>query len=360
MRISRGLAIFFALILLMAVTTGCVFGAKETGAGHIDPPLIDYLEGDTGTEIVFDFNMDDEDVVADVEESRTVERKLYLFDHQGYVVPVTVELPVTQSAARQAIEHLIADGPVTPLLPDGMRAVLPSGTEFTIDITGDGTAVVDFSKEFAEYQAQDEKGILEAITWTLTEFETVKDVAIWINGYPQDVMPVNGTPISNALSRKDGINVELGAHTTVGNSTPVTLYFMAQSPSASFDYYVPITRLVPRTNDLMAATIHEMFAGPSYGSGLYAGLNSEIDILHIEVANRVLSLDVGEQILKMTTEELMVSDEDLTALVLAVTETGLVDTVNITINGETEYFTFNGHHLAQPVTRPGKINLAGF
>ena len=68
----------------------------------------------------------------------------------------------------------------------GTRAVLPAGTEVEVNITESGTAIVDFSNEFATYAPEDEQGILEAITWTLTQFDTINDVVIWINGHPQD------------------------------------------------------------------------------------------------------------------------------------------------------------------------------
>ena len=168
-----------------------------------------------------------------------VERELYVFDHQGYVIPITIPLPYTESVARQALEYLVVDGPVTPYLPDGTRAVLPAGTEVDVNITGDGTAIVDFSKEFATYAPEDEKGILEALTWTLTQFESINDIVIWINGYPQDYMPVNQTPISKQLSRKDGINVEVARGTYVGNSSAVTLYFLGTSPSGSIYLLCP-------------------------------------------------------------------------------------------------------------------------
>ena len=45
------------------------------------------------------------------------------------VVPQTFELPKTESAAKQALEYIVKDGPVSEILPNGFQAVLPAGTE---------------------------------------------------------------------------------------------------------------------------------------------------------------------------------------------------------------------------------------
>ena len=69
-------------------------------------------------------------------------------------------------------------------------------------------ATVDFSKEFKDYQAEDEMKILQSITWTLTQFDSIEKVKLQMNGHPLEEMPVNGTPISGELSRNDGINLD--------------------------------------------------------------------------------------------------------------------------------------------------------
>lgn len=281
-----------ALILIAFTATGCVFGPSQSVDEQIDPPQEDYTEGEEDTEIVFEFDdsntQGDSSATNEVEaDSEMVDRKVYLIDHNGYVVPVTIKVPYTKGVAKQALEYMVKGGPVTPLLPSGMSAVLPAGTQLTVDVNEDGTAVVDFSPEFKEYEAKNEKKILEAITWTLTQFESIKDVSIKINGYPQEVMPVNGTPIGETVSRKDGINIEIAEGTKVGNSTALTLYFKAQDPGATYDYFVPITRLIPRTDNKALATIEQMIAGPQKGSGLYTDLIPTTKVLAANVEDEI-------------------------------------------------------------------------
>lgn len=346
------------------LATGCVFGPKEDSGSEdigIDPPQINYTTGEN-PDIVLDILETDEtvDQIREEESVKEVDREIYVFDHQGYVIPITVRVPYTESVAKQALEYLVADGPITPKLPDGMRAVLPAGTEVDVNVTENRTAIVDFSKEFETYQAQDEKGILEALTWTLTQFNTIDNIVIWINGYPQDTMPVNNTPISKTLSRKDGINIEIAQGTYVGNSSAVTLYFKAQSPSGTLNYFVPVTRIVPKSNDLVLSTVQELIAGPSYGSGLYTDLVKSTQLIKSTVAGNKVTLDFDEQFLRYANEGSKASDNALDSLVLSLTETGKIDQIQFLVNGKSDLDSFEGRVLSQPVSRPLTVNTAGF
>ncbi|MEK0397438.1 GerMN domain-containing protein, partial [Lactobacillus delbrueckii] len=83
-----------------------------------------------------------------------------------------IALPESKSIAKQALEYLVQDGPVSNLLPNGFRAVLPANTQLSVDVK-DGLATVDFSGDFKDYQAHDEQKILESVTWTLTQFDSI-------------------------------------------------------------------------------------------------------------------------------------------------------------------------------------------
>src|SRR5699024_12319256 len=63
------------------------------------------------------------------DEMETAARQLYLIDVNGMVVPQTLELPNIDSneVAKQVLEYLVKDGPVTSILPNGFQAVLPAG-----------------------------------------------------------------------------------------------------------------------------------------------------------------------------------------------------------------------------------------
>ncbi|MEH7254114.1 GerMN domain-containing protein [Neobacillus niacini] len=284
--------------------------------------------------------------------------ELYLINKDGLVVPQTLLLPDKTSVATQALEYLVANGPVTDMLPNDFRAVLPEDTKISVDIK-DGVAVVDFSKEFKNYQPEDERKILESITWTLTQFDTVEKVKLQMNGHALTEMPVKGTPISENLSRATGINIDTAGVTDITNTKPVTVYYMGGEQGAY--YYVPVTKRVKSSekNDIVAV-VNELVKGPSSKSNLASEFMPGVKLLDIpKIEDGKVTLNFNEYIYG-SFEEKIVSERLLNALVLSLTEQKGIKSVAVTVDGKAELVNDQGKKLSEPVTRPEKVNTGSF
>ena len=361
------IALAFACVVLVAVLAGCGFGFGSENTGvEIDPPQEEhYVEEGSELDEALQENSEQSDDAANEpanEESaaqKTVKRQLFLIDSNGMVVPQMIDVPVPDSkeVATQALEYLVKDGPVTEFLPNGFQAVLPAGTQVLGVNIKDGTAIADFSEEFKEYEAADELKILQAITWTLTQFDSIDRVKIRINGYDQNVMPVNGTPIGDGLSRSDGINIDPGNITDLSNSIGVTIYFLAQSGDSS--YYVPVTKRVSDVeSNKVAAIIQGLVEGPSLESGLFSDFSKEVELLDSSINDEgLLTLNFNEALLD---NQKVISDAALNSLVLSLTEQNEIKEVAIQVNGDENVLTESGESLAQPVTRDTVTKTIGF
>jgi germination protein M len=350
-----------AVLASSVLLSGCgLFGGDEQAGPEKDIPQdVSY------TDDAVDENGTDAEgagEAADGEDSAVSEntqRELYLIDSNGYVVSQTLDLPKTNEVAKQALEYLVAGGPVEGLLPNGFRAVLPAGTEVDVNLKEDGTVVADFSNEFTTYDAADEEKILQAITWTLTQFENVDKVQIQVNGHEQKVMPVNQTPIGEGVSRANGINYDEGEAVDLMRTRAVTLYFMAESNDGE-PYYVPVTtRMDLAEKDKYTAIVEALISGPSHNSGLVHELSNEIALLtEPKYENGNLTLDFNEAILGL--EGRIVSKSIVDALVLTLTEQTGVESIAITVNGEGDLMATDGTNISEPVTRPEKVNTGRF
>ncbi|WP_017756010.1 GerMN domain-containing protein [Calidifontibacillus oryziterrae] len=350
-----------AALTLTTLLTGCAIGGEQAirQMEETPPQEVTYVEEgelqhntssvDTG-----------EAAVVDKEAEQTVMRELYLLDKNGFVVPQTIALPKTVEVAKQAMEYLVDGGPITEKLPNGFRAVLPQGTMVNgVNLQKDGTIVVDFSKEFANYHADDEMKILQAISRTLTQFDTVKKVKIKINGYDQPFMPVNGTPINEGISRTHGINFENGEVVDFMNSKAVTLYFQAQNGDNT--YYVPVTRRIDKTEEnSIVATINELIKGPMLISGLFSEFNNDIRLLEEPTyENGVVTLNFNEAILS-SKQGTALSQSLLNEVVFSLTEQEGIESVAIKVNGEEKVMNELGEEIAAPVSRPKSVNTGSF
>ncbi|THE09440.1 sporulation protein [Bacillus timonensis] len=346
-------AIAATVVTSTVLLSGCgLLGGKEE-AKQMDPPQNEAVD----ETVAKGENPAEEATDQEEAATETVKRDLYLIDENGLVVPYTVDLPKQEAAAKQALEYLVAGGPLNEILPDGFRAVIPQDTEVSVNLK-DGTITADFSKEFQTYSPEDEEKILQAITWTLTQFENVNNVVISVNGYTLEEMPVNGTPIPADLSRADGINMDNSDVVDITNSRPVTLYFFVQNEEG--EYYVPVTKRIENTgDDKVSAVVNALIDGPNMGSNLISELHQDVKLLSAKMDDGKVTLDFNEAIYGAFNEK-MISNHVINSLVLSLTEQPEVKSVAITVNGSEDVVTEDGKSLTEPVTRPANVNTGSF
>ncbi|GLI06651.1 spore germination protein GerM [Paenibacillus tyrfis] len=280
---------------------------------------------------------------------------VYAKDEKGFVAPIAVQVEKTQGAARKALEYMVDGGPVQGRLPAGFTSLLPKGTEIKgINIVEDQKlAIVDFSKMFTDYNLQDERKIMEAVTWTLTGFPSVEKVQLRVEGKPLKEMPVGGTPLDEPLTRAIGINVEKPGSVEYGQSTPVTLYFLNQNQE-NYSYYVPVTRLVPRTDNVSEAVIRQLIAGPDQKKGLVAVMAPGAELLKVDKTDDLITVNFSD---KMLGPDKKAPAEALKAVVLSLTEnTNAAAKVQILVNGDAKVSATDNQSYAKPVSRPQTVN----
>nr|WP_278431204.1 GerMN domain-containing protein [Brevibacillus laterosporus] len=338
-----------AVVGLSAILiTGCgLFGpSKETSAPiqapsitGVDPNPLQITEDQTGEET--------QGVVT-----QTTKRTVYLQDTNGFVVPVSLILPKAEGPAKQVLSYMVKGGPVETLKPQGFEALLPEGTKVLGMSIKEGKATIEFSSEFKNYKATDEQKILDAITRSMTEFDTVKDIAIWVNGQALNEMPANGTPIS-LLNRQKGINTELveGAHP--GRTSAVTVYFQSQLDDKR-TYFVPVTRLIPETQDMSKAAVEELIKGPKEGSPLFSSLLRTTKILGVEQQKDTVVVNLSNDVLKYDKGK-EANPEAMESLVLSLTENTGIKKVQVQVEGK-PLAQAGSMKFDQPVSRPIQIN----
>jgi len=362
---KRAALIYGSVITGLTLLSGCVFQGEQS-LQEMDPPQEqasteqnNVENSETTSNNGQETSQDQKQVVVE-----TNERQLYLLDANGMVVPQTVLLPETETKeyAKQALEYLVKGGPITNVLPSGFGAVLPAGTEINgLNLLKDeGTLVVDVSKEFSEYRPEDELKILQAMTYTLTQFENVERVKLQINGYDTDVMPVNGTPISDGYSRANGINLHVGDVVNLSDSNSVTVYYPTQHDDKV--YYVPVTKRVKANDENVYETIVQTLVnGPGFDLNLQQVFNDGAQLVEKpEYTDGVLNLTFNENVLNNFDDQAVLSREVMDSLVLSLTEQPGVEAVSVEVENIDQVFSEQGEVLAEPVSRPQMVNTRRF
>ncbi|MCD8502045.1 MAG: GerMN domain-containing protein [Bacillaceae bacterium] len=339
------------VVALTLVVSGCSLGEEQT-MKEMDSPPITFIDLETSLEV----NPEEgaEEVENQTESTEIIMRELYLIDQNGLVASQTLPLPKVEGTARQVLEYLVQDGPISQIVPNGFQAVLPPGTEVLGVNIKDGVAIADFSEQFKDYRPEDELKILQAITWTLTQFDTVDTIKIRINGYDQELMPNNGTPIGEGFSRANGINIETDQVADISNTRGVTLYFLGQS--GANPYYVPVTRRINSSDNDLEAIVTQLLKGPSSFTNLQTDFRTGVKLLETpKYANGVVTVNFNEALLNHI-DGTAISEEVLNSLVLSLTEHQGVERVAIQVNGDGKLLMASGEFLSEPVSRPMQVN----
>ncbi|HJV44496.1 MAG TPA: GerMN domain-containing protein [Bacillota bacterium] len=352
----KAVVMMSTMLSTVIVLSGCSFFGPEKASGPkpTDPPQISQNKPAGSKEVSSNLTPTDGKEAAQQDLTKAVESTtapIYLMDPDGYVVPVTLNLPKSEGSAKQILNYMVKGGPVEELKPNGFTAILPEGTKVLGMTIKDGVATVDFSPEFKKYEVKDERKIVDAVTYALTSFKSVKEVKIWVNGHQQDTMPVGGTPITS-LSRDNGINIELAANVKMGETTPVTLYFQAQTAENN-TYYVPVTRLVSRTDNKAAAIVNELVKGPKQGTNLFSSILPTTKVLNVKVNNGVAVVDFDDKLLSFNDGK--ANPQALESLVLSLTENANVSKVQFLVNGKPNV-TSGEKDYTKPVSRPAELN----
>jgi spore germination protein GerM len=96
---------------------------------------------------------------------------------------VTRDLPVTNSPMTDVLNALL-QGPSVAEKGRGLISLIPGGTRILSAVVRGSTAYINFNENFLfnEFGIEGYAGQLRQVVWTATEFSTVKDVQILIEG----------------------------------------------------------------------------------------------------------------------------------------------------------------------------------
>lgn len=196
---------------------------------------------------------------------------LYFADAQvdTLLVPVTRIVPVrSRQVATAAVQELIKgpQGNLIPVLRPEVQ-LLPEGVTLR-----ESTITVNFDR-YPAFDWDTEGYGLTALALTLTEFPGVNQVQIQVNGRNIGLGSDQG-PIKRPVVNPDNPNSLPESFSSGTRFLP--LYFRND------EYYVRITRLVPRTPQVARATVVELLDGPErYSQRLTSPIPPETRLIDI-------------------------------------------------------------------------------
>jgi len=287
-------------------------------------------------------------------ESEQIRETVFYFpDKSGqFVVPVRFNIPWQEGIARATINCMI-DGQVPPeLLDHGLYPLLPVETEIRGLTIKDGSAFLDFNRAFLNYDPEYERQLIDGLVYTLTEFPTISEVEILVEGEKLTELP-GGSPLSKPLDRDRGVNLSVSDDVhDLSNTDKVKLYFLYSAGESVF--YVPVTRVVCPGDDKISMTVQELLRGPASSSSFFSAIPRGVTLESISMNENELTLRL-KGALTATGGGQMASDQIRDQLALTLTEFTNITKIKVLIDGQVPQFP-GGVSFPETFGRPDAWN----
>ena len=217
---------------------------------------------------------------------------VYYQDGEGYLVPVTRQIPKTGGIAKATLAMMVASSQNDLAAARlGLKTTVPEGTTIDLDISG-GKARVDLSKAALNCQnAEQETLMIQSVAQTLCQFDSVEEVSFLFDGQKRSKL-THGTDVSGVFTGAS-LNLESVETMAGAGAQAVRLYF----PSANGRMLVPVTRTVYSDADVTTAVL-ELAKGPKPDSGLASPLPDNCGLLGVTMKNGVVTINFTKEFME--------------------------------------------------------------
>ena len=310
MKKVRGIAALCLLVVLM-MTVGCA----KAGPVDLEEPV---EQVPTAAEL--------QAALEDVNATREV--TLYYKDLAGYIVPVNCEIPWEEGIAKATLKQMVSseqnDLQAARL---GLLTALPEGLSVDMDIVGQ-MAKVSMSKDCMDcIDAEEENAMVCAIVSALTEFDTISEVQLLVNGEQVEELTY-GTKVGAPIKRSD-LNIEsVSADFDPTGGGAVQVFFASESSGCM----VPVTRTVFSNEDVDTAVL-ELLKGPKEGSGLVGCMPKGVGLISVKQKDGVVTINMSKEF-KEVISQADGGQAAVKALVLTCSQFDGVKEVKLQVEGE--------------------------
>lgn len=301
-----------ALCMLLVLTAGC----SAKGPVDLEEPV---EQVPTAAEV-------QASLLEDAGATREV--TLYFKDLAGYIVPVNCEIPWEEGIAKATLKQMVSseenDLQAARL---GLLTALPEGLTVDMDIVGQ-QAKVSLSKECLScIDAEEENAMVCAIVSALTEFDTISEVQLLVDGEQVETLTY-GTQIGAPIKRSD-LNVEsVSADFDASGAGAVQVFFASEASGCM----VPVTRKVFSNEDVDTAVL-ELLKGPKEGSGLAGCMPKGVGLISVKQKDGVVTINMSKEF-KDVVLQADGGQAAVKALVLTCSQFEGVKEVKIQVEGE--------------------------
>lgn len=243
-------------------------------------------------------DLSEEEITADDEAVALRDTVLYYQDEAGFLIPVMRAIPWEEGIAKAALRNMKNSPEMQQDLAGmGLKALIPDGTIIKgMNIDQNGLATVDLSVEAMEHKdALSESNMVRGVALALIEFPAIDKVQFLFDGKLLQMLEF-GTQVGEPII-PEYVNLEMGDDIQAQENT-VTVFFHSTSPSG-FDYFIPVTRVVPTERVTVEDAIFELIRGLGAYGETHAGIPEGTRLLGIQMDKGTTYINFSREFAKL-------------------------------------------------------------
>ena len=264
---------------------------------------------------------------------------IYLLDKNNYLsmARINVNNKNEVSKAIDLIDGLTINGKKKDIIPNGFKSLLPENTKVLNIKMDKGILTIDFSKEFKNIDKDNEKKVVESLTYTLTSINGIDKIEIYIEGEKLTNLPNSKIKLPDYLDKNYGINKQY-EFTNLNDIDSYTIYYVFNDNNAV--YYTPVTKYVNnQKQDKVRIIIDELATSLLYESNLMSYLDANVKLLNYELNDKTIRLNFNDLILSDVANNLIL-EEVMYTIGLSLSQELNIDEVIFEVNNQ-EISTFS-------------------
>lgn len=257
---------------------------------------------------------------------------IYVINKDNFVVRTTIPIDNkdTLKKAQELIEALKIDGKKNEYIADDFKPIIPKNTNILNISIEKKLLKVNFSKEFLDVDKGMEEKLIEALIYTLTEIDDIKEIMIFVDGKVLNKLPKSNISLPIPLTRDFGIN-KIYDITNIKNVVKTTIYYVGKSNN--LEYYIPITKIDNNNKDKIEIIIEELKSSPTYETNLISYLASNTELLNYEILENQIKLSFNNAILSNLNND-NILEEVKYSISMSLKDTLNVDEVVFLVDGK--------------------------
>lgn len=257
---------------------------------------------------------------------------IYLIDNNDYVARTDIIKNENEplKLAESVLNSLITDSKNSKYIPEGFKPIIPKNTKINNLSLENGLLKIDFSKEILNVSLENEEKMLEAIIYSLTEIDSIKNIMIFVDGEKLLNLPNSNNILPNILNRSYGIN-KVYDLTSFKNVTSVTAYYLSKYNDNY--YYVPVTKFTNDSKEKVEIIIEELKTAPINQTNLISFLATNAELTEYEILEDSINLSFNNYVFD-NFDSKTILEEVKYSIGLSIQETYQVSQVNFNVDGE--------------------------